>query len=189
MSASAVIRRPRPVLGALLAALALAACGHKESNPTSADTEGPYVRAGDVSYQIQLSRQLNQYSTEDRGYLMGARTAAPAASQEWFAVFLWAKNETKRNLTTSDSFDIVDTQGNRYYPVELSPSANPYAWTPRTLRPLGTEPAPDTTASFGPTQGSELLFKLDDTIYSNRPLTLEIYANGQSKPTSISLDL
>ncbi len=104
-------------------------------------------------------------------------------------MFLWAKNETHTNQTTSSTFDIIDTQGNKYYPVALNSGLNPYAWTAQTLKPLGTEPAPDTTAAFGPTQGSELLFKLDDTIYSNRPLTLEIYANGQSKPTSISLDL
>jgi hypothetical protein len=66
---------------------------------------------------------------------------------------------------------------------------NPYAWTAQTLQPLGTEPAPDTTASFGPTQGAELLFKLNISAYSNRPLTLEIHAAGQAKPAVVSLDL
>lgn len=174
---------------AVIAAISLSACGHKEANPKTADTEGPYVRAGNVSYQVQISRQLNQFSAEDHGYLVGATTTPPTTNQEWFAVFLWAKNETNKNLTTTDSFAIVDTQGQRYYPVQVRSSINPYAWTSQTLKPLQTEPAPDTTASFGPTQGSMLLFKLNNTIYSNRPLTLEIYANGQAEPTSISLDL
>ncbi len=173
----------------LLAAITLGACGHKQGDPTTADTEGPYVRAGQVTYQVQLSRQLNQYSTEDKGYLAGFSGPPPTAAQEWFAVFLWAKNETHTNQTTTDSFDIVDTQGNRYHPVALNPSLNPYAWTSQTLRPLGIEPPPDSTASFGPTQGGLVLFKLGDAIYSNRPLTLEIFAPGQAKPSTISLDL
>ena len=104
-------------------------------------------------------------------------------------VFLWARNETKRNLITANNFDIVDTAGNRYHPVALDRGANPLAWTPTALRPLATQPAPDSLASFGPTQGEELLFKLNNSVYSNRPLTLEIFANGQSQPSSISLDL
>jgi hypothetical protein len=87
------------------------------------------------------------------------------------------------------SFDIVDTQGNKYYPVPVNPQVNPYAWTEQTLKPLGTEPAPDTTASFGPTQGRLLLFKINTSAYANRPLTLEINAPGQANPSSVSLDL
>jgi hypothetical protein len=173
----------------LIAAIGVGACGHKHSDPSTADTEGPYVRAGQVTYQVQLSRQLNQYSVEDRGYLAGFSGPAPTSSEEWLAVFLWAKNETHTNQTTTDSFDIVDTAGNRYHPVALNPSANPYAWTSQTLRPLGIEPPPDSTASFGPTQGGLVLFKLGAAVYSNRPLTLEIFAPGQANPTTISLDL
>ena len=173
----------------LLCLPALSACGHKEANPTTADTEGQYVRAGNLTYQVQLSRQLNPYSTEDRAYLRGVSTTTPKPNQEWFVVFLWARNETKRNLITANNFDIVDTAGNRYHPVALDRGANPLAWTPTSLRPLGIQPAPDSLASFGPTQGEELLFKLNNSVYSNRPLTLEIYANGQSQPSSISLDL
>jgi hypothetical protein len=183
------LRRPALLISAAAVSLGLAACGNKESHPTSADNEGVYVDAGQVSYQVQISRQLNQYNIEDRGYLAGVSAGQPNQSQEWFAVFLWAKNETHANQTTANSFDIVDTQGNRYYPVAINSQLNPYAWTSQSLRPLGTEPAPDSTAYFGPTQGSELLFKLNTSAYSNRPLTLEIYAPGQSTPSSVSLDL
>lgn len=183
------VRRLLILTGAVLLTVALGACGNKQSHPTSADTEGPYVDAGPLSYQVQVSRYLNPFSTEDRGYLAGVTAPGPTPSQEWFAVFMWAKNETHSNQTTSDSFDIVDSQGNRYYPVPLNPSLNPYAYSAQTLRPQGTEPITDSTASFGPTQGAELLFKLDTTVNSNRPLTLEIHAPGQSTPSSISLDL
>jgi hypothetical protein len=60
------------------------------------------------------------------------------------------------------------------------------------LKPLGTEPAPDSTAYFGPTQGAELLFKLSDSAYSNRPVTLEIHppaGSNQDHPSTVSLDL
>ena len=187
--AVSLLRRTSALAVAAVAAVALGACGHKQSNPTTADTEGPYVRAGDISYQVQLSRQLNPYATEDRAYFAGTSAGAAGSDQMWFAVFLWAKNETHRTLTTSNSFALVDTQGNRYYPVAIKRAVNPFAWRAQTLRPLGTEPAPDSAASFGPTQGSLLLFKLSNTVYANRPLTFEIHAPGQAQPSSISLDL
>jgi len=183
-------RRPAALLAAIVLGVGLTACGNKESHPTSADTEGPYVDAGPVTYQVQLSRQLNPFATEDKTYLTGVSYAMPKPDEMWFAVFMWAKNETHANVTTTNSFDIVDTQGNKYYPISINPAINPFAWTAQTLRPNGTQPAPDSIASFGPTQGGLLLFKLNTAVYSNRPLTLQIYAPGeQSKPSSVSLDL
>jgi hypothetical protein len=55
--------------------------------------------------------------------------------------------------------------------------------------PSATVPGLDTQASYGPTQGGLLLFKLNSSVYSNRPLTLQIYAPGEPTPVSISLDL
>ena len=180
-------------IGALVAALALAllaaGCGHKEAHPTVADNEGFYVDAGPVTYQVQLSRELNPFSQEDRQYLVGVNAPAPKPDELWFAIFLWAKNQTKANQITTNSFDIVDTQGNTYHPVAINTHVNPYAWSSQTLKPLQTEPAPDTTAIFGPTQGAELLFKIHTSAYANRPLTLEIHAPGQPTPSSVTLDL
>lgn len=171
----------------------LSACGDRGGKSTVADSEAFYVRAGQLTYQVQISRALNPYSTEDKGYLAGlpAGTTPPAADEEWFAVFVWAKNFSHHAHTTisTSSFDIVDTQGNTYYPVALDPSANPYAWTSMTLQPNDQEPALNSTAYFGPTQGQELLFKINDSAYSNRPLTLEMHASGQASPSTVSLDL
>ena len=44
-------------------------------------------------------------------------------------------------------------------------------------------------ASEGPTQGGLLLFKVSDSVYSNRPLTLFILGAGDEKLASISLNL
>jgi hypothetical protein len=172
--------------------LGLAACGSaRHPADATAENNGYYIRAGAITYQLQVSRELNQYATEDHQYLTGlpAGTPAPNPEQLWYGVFLWAKNNSKSPVPTADQFDIVDTQGNKYYPVALNATANQYAWAAETLQPLGTEPAPDTTASFGPTQGALVLFKLNTTVYANRPLTLEIHAPGQNTAATISLDL
>ena len=183
-------RRPLALVAALLLGAGLSACGHKESHPTSADTEGPYVDAGPISYQVQLSRQLNPFAIEDRTYLTGVDSPPLKPDEMWFAVFMWAKNGTHQDATTTNSFDIIDTQGTKYYPVSINPAINPFAWTAQTLRPNGTQPVPDSIAYFGPTQGGEVLFKLNTAVYSNRPLTLQIYAPGQqSEPSTVSLDL
>lgn len=151
-----------------------------------------YEWAGPITYQLQISRELNQYSTEDRQYVTGlpkgmSITLGPA--QLWYGVFLWAKNQTKGTFTTSDNFRIVDTENNQYYPVPVDSALNPYAWTAQRLGPGDTYPTPNTTASFGPTQGGLLLFKLPMTVYDNRPLTLQILSPGGRVWGSISLDL
>jgi hypothetical protein len=177
---------------ALGLALGLTACGSsKHPSDATAENNGFYVKAGDVTYQLQISRELNQYATEDSQYLTGlpAGTSQPSADQLWYGVFLWAKNDTHHAETTSDRFEIIDTQGDRYFPVHLNPTANEYAWTSQQLPPLATEPGFDSTAEFGPTQGGLVLFKLNTSVYANRPLTLEIFPPGSSKPSTISLDL
>jgi hypothetical protein len=187
-----VRRRLLSVLAAaLLLAVGLSACGARGGQATTADSEGFYVRAGEITYQVQLSRQLNPYSVEDRTYLTGLPpgTTPPTPNEMWFAVFLWAKNQTDRPAATTDTFDITDTTGVTYRPISLNPNVNPFAWTRQLLQPLATVPAPGSIASFGPTQGSELLFKVNSSVYSNRPLTLVIHAAGQPHPSTVTLDL
>jgi hypothetical protein len=176
---------------ALALGLGLAACGNKQSRPTvaNADNNGAYLWAGNVTYQLQVSRELNPFAPEDHSYLLGVSSPPLTASQAWYGVFLWAKNQTNTPQTTSNSFYIMDTQGNRYNPIPINPAVNPYAWTARTLLPKGTEPGVGTMAYYAPTGGGELLFKLNDSAYANRPLTLYIVAAGQAEPSQISLDL
>jgi hypothetical protein len=184
--------RPRTAAVAGIAVLALGAAGcGKTTHPSSAENDGVYVDAGPLTYQLELSRELNPYSTEDSQYVKGVPStdASLDANHVWYGVFLWAKNQTRQRQVTAGNFDIVDTEGNHYSPIALNTAVNPYAWTSEELTPNAIEPKPDTTASFGPTQGGLLLFKLPNAVYDNRPLQLEIRSPSGQVWGSISLDL
>lgn len=158
-------------------------------NELSAGGE-PYFNVGPITYQVQESRALNPFLPDDAQYftgVSGAQNLSP--DQLWLGVFLWAKNQTSRLQTTTDTFKIVDSAGTVYPATPLDATMNPYAWSAQQLPQNGIEPAAGTTASAGPTGGGLVLFKLNDSIYSNRPLTLEIFAPGSTKPSKVSLDL
>jgi hypothetical protein len=176
---------------ALVAILATAGCGGgKHPADATAENNGFYVHLDGISYQLQVSRELNQFSTEDSQYLSGVSSsdASLAPSELWYGVFLRAINDSHQSHTTSASFTITDTQPNDVYsPVKVS---NPYAWSALPLAPNDTEPVPDSTAYTGPTQGGLVLFKLPTSVYANRPLTLRIQGSGGSNDVAtISLDL
>jgi hypothetical protein len=151
----------------------------------------PYFDAGPITYQVQVSRALNPYDSVDAEYLAGVSGAQDLSAQQfWYGVFLWAKNQTNRIVTTTDHFELQDSEGDIFQPVALNPSVNPYAWTAQSLSPDGIEPAGGTTAGDGNNGGGLILFKLSENVYSNRPLTLLIFAPGAIKPSSrVSLDL
>jgi hypothetical protein len=171
-------------------AVGVSACG-RVGNPPTAENDGVYVTAGPLTYQLQVSRQLNPYSTEDSQYVKGLPVADATLrpTQLWYGVFMWAKNQTKRYHVTTNNFDIVDTDGTHYYPLPVNPVLNGYAWQAQPLAPGAVQPGPDTQASFGPTQGGLLLFKLPNAVYDNRPLTFEIRGPSGNLESTISLDL
>ena len=121
---------------ALGLAVGLAACG-QVSNPTSELNNGVYVDSGPVTYQLQVSRELNQYSVEDRQYVSGlpAGSGALTPNQLWYGVFLWAKNQTDRPELTARSFYISDSNGDRFFPLHLNAELNGYAWTQQSCCP------------------------------------------------------
>ena len=190
-------RRLLVALSVLVLAIGVSACGnkvghpHSEPNVDGSASSGFYVDAGPITYQVQLSRVLNPYDVEDKAYIRGVPQADLALSpaQLWFGVFVWAKNQSQRAAMTSGRFTITDTAGAVYYPIPLNTAENALAWSPTLLRPQQTQPLADSPASTDLTQGAELLFKINDSAYSNRPLLLNIYAQGQAKPSQISLDL
>jgi hypothetical protein len=189
-------RIPILISSLVILALGVAGCGNNPAHRHAADPTnfGVYVYAGPITYQLQISRQLNGYSTEDSQYLAGLPkgTPPPAANQEWYAVFIWAWNQTKQPhySAPASAFDIVDTQGTMYHAEPIDPTANPYQWTSELLAPKATQPVPDSTAFFGPTQGQLLLFKINTTAYANRPLNLQIRGGATNQvEATIPLDL
>jgi hypothetical protein len=154
------LRRSLIALCGLLLVLGLTACGNHHphvaageatgQDAADANNNGGYVDAGPITYQLQISRELNQYGVEDSQYLKGLPAGVSpsiGATQLWYGVFLWAKNQTEHPQMTSGDFEIVDTQGNVYRPIALDQQANPFAWTARELQPLETYPIPNSVAS------------------------------------------
>jgi hypothetical protein len=157
------------------------------------NNDGAYVEGGGMTYQLEISRVLNPWGAEDSQYFKGLPKGQPIyrikPDQLWYGVFLWAKNQTKQIRSTADTFEIVDSEGTVYHPTTLNPSINPYAWTSQALSQNQIEPAAGTTAANGSAGGGLILFELNDSVYENRPLTLEIFQHGDPKPAKVSLDL
>jgi hypothetical protein len=196
------VRRIWVIVCVLAVALVVAACGttrHSAPLPgTLAGHEvgsevnnGEYIQAGPITYQLQVSRELNPYSEQDKPYVQGLPKgfSPPNANQLWYGVFLWAKNQHHHPYWTSNRFKIVDTQGNTYYPIKVDPALNPFAWQRTLLDKNETYPLPNSTQANSESQGGLLLFKLNQSAYSNRPLTLYVLNPKGQRLGSISLDL
>ncbi len=180
------MRRRRLALLTALAALVLAApltgCG-KEKTTTFADNEGVYLDVGPLSYQVQISRQLNPKDIEDRNYFIGLDPAQAkiAPDEVWFGVFMRVQNTSKQSQPASKDFEITDTQETVYTPIPL-PGTNPFAYKAREVGPGQLLPSTGSAAGGGPVgQGALLLFKLKLSSYANRPLELGI--KSRSIPT------
>ena len=182
------------VTACLGVAFATSACGTEEP-VTFAPSEGTYVDIGSTAYQVQISRVLNPEAPEDKSYLVGrpADQMKPLGpTEQWFAVFVRAQNYGTTPQTLATNFRIFDTEGKSWRPIKLDAN-NQFAWAPTgQLVPDYIYPDPSAIAGTGPVrQGSLLLFRIEDSVYQNRPLILEIYdpANPRKVAARVSLDL
>lgn len=165
-------RRPVAILLCLLGALALAAtvaaCGGEEEETEV--VEGEPLTVGGLEYNIGLTRFLNPDDLEDAEYLLGQ--PEPEAANSFLGVFLVIENETEDPLPSADQYVVRDTLDTEY---ELLESESPYALDIGAEVPAeGELPLPNTTAEAGLTQGSLLIFEVDNSVGENRPLKLEI---------------
>jgi hypothetical protein len=180
------------LLCAAVCMVGLSACFKKHPVHKTADTEGIYVDAAGLSYQVQLSRELNPASVEDQSYLVGLPplTKPPSGDEEWFAVWMRAENLTRKPKRMVSDFSIEDTQGNVYRPVPLT-NVNSLRYIATTVPAHTTEPIADSLPFFSPTQGELLLFKINVSAYQNRPLTLHLLGTGSPAPSlaEVTLDL
>ena len=163
---------PRPLaillaLCAIAVAGTLAACGEEEELEVA---EGEPVEVNELSYNVALTRFLNPNDNEDAEYLVGE--PPPGSGKSYLGVFLTIENESDERLFSSSRYEVVDTQGRRFEPIE---SESPYALELGAPVPAHDElPLDDTTAAAGPIQGAMLHFYVDDQVTENRPLELEI---------------
>ncbi len=134
--AVSALRRPLALALAGLCAVGLSACnwnGDSEAR-SFAPNEGVYVQIGDIAYQVQVSRQLNAASLEDREYFAGVPLAARVLPprQEWFAVWVRAQSQTSKPRPMAADFRMVDTLGTVYRPIPLPPE-NPLGYRAKVL--------------------------------------------------------
>lgn len=172
-------RRFITLFAALLATAGLSACGKhpdKDARVVRAETEGLYLDIGALKYQVQVSRAMNPYDTQDKGLLTGVpadeRDLAP--DETWFAVFLRVQNETDKEQLPSADIEIIDTQETVFDPIELLP-VNVFAYrADEPIPPRQVLPLPDSPAFDTPARGALILFKLKNSTLDNRPLELKI---------------
>jgi hypothetical protein len=183
MSTHRLAHKPLFALLAVVCALALGACGDSHTNVSEGTYAGesganaPYLNVGPLIYEVQLSRELNPYDTEDSAYLQGLtpEQAQLHPGEEWFGVFMQVYNNTStaHPAATLASMRITDTQGLTYTPLVL-PATNDFAYRAGLIPPKSRVPAPNTVASFGPIQGALLLYKIKIISLDNRPLKIHI---------------
>ncbi len=195
----------KPTLGksmllvlALVAALGLSACSDDSHTRVTTGTyagesgqNAPYLNVGPLTYEVQLSRQLNPADTEDASYLTGLTPAQRLLrpGQEWFAVFLQVYNESSAPHPATTNLTISDTERNVYSPI-VPAFTNEFAYRGGLLASKGRIPALNTVAANGPTQGALLLFKIKVVSLDNRPLELKIVdALDPSQTASAELDV
>jgi hypothetical protein len=174
---------------AAAAATSLAACGSEE--PSAGKTEGVYVNTGDLKYQVQISRQLNPNDAEDRDFLTGLPAASQslASGQEWFAVFIRVFNMTKSPHESASQFTIRDTTGKIYNPIVIDPNINRTAYHAAVVYGGDQIPVPGSLARENLTQGGLILFKVENSTYSSRPLELNITPPDGGKAATVDLDV
>ena len=191
------LRKHLSLLLALLAAVALSACGDSHTRVSTGTYAGesganaPYLNVGPLVYEVQLSRELGPSDTEDAAYLQGLSPAerALAPGQEWFGVFVQIYNSTSTSLPAATSLTVTDTQGNSYIRV-IPDSTNPFAYRGGLVPANSRLPLPESIANAGSTQGALLLYKIQVISLDNRPLELKIVdPSDVSRSASAELDV
>ena len=194
---SSRLRKFTLAVSALLAVLALGACGDSHTRVTTGTYAGesganaPYLDVGPLIYEVQLSRELNLADSEDANYLQGLPPAERqlAPGEEWFGVFLQVYNNTSQELIAAANPTISDTQGNIYSPA-VTEASNEFAFRGGPVPANGKLPLPSSIAAAGPTQGAVLLYKIHVVSLDNRPLEIKfVDPTDPSLTASAELDV
>jgi hypothetical protein len=171
-------------LAAVALALVVAACGEEEFAKTHVN-EGEPIELGDLHFNVQLTRFLNPNDAEDAAYLKGEPAAPPGES--YLGVFMEVKNKGNHDITlpSTQEMKVIDTTDATYEPLEVETVFGfPFD---QSLKEGESVPAPDSPAAEGPINGSVAIFLVSDRVSENRPLELELLADGEKG--TVELDL
>lgn len=162
-------RIPIALVALLALVVPLAGCGD-EDEPELDVIEGEPIESDEVLYNVVISRFLNPDDTEDEAYLVGQEPPPP--DEQYFGVFMQVENEGSEDTTLPSDLTVTDTLDTVYEPLETeSPYALPLG---ATLAAGEKMPVPNSIAADGPTQGSLILYLIENASTENRPLELEI---------------
>lgn len=176
------------VLLVALALVGVSACGSSTDEHVGG-SEGSYVTAGELQYQVQISRQLNPQSAEDSDYVVGLDPSVRLEKgEQYFAVFLRAWNRSQDTARAASRFYLTDTTGKRYDQLPLDTDVNRVAWRASDMSPGGQLPLAGSLARENTTQGGLVLFKVPVAAYDSRPLEFHIEPDSGTA-AMVSLDV
>ncbi len=156
-------------VAAIAAGVALSGC---DTAPENADqvTEGQGIKIDDLLFNVQITRELNPFDTEDKAYLVGQKPLGP--DEYYLGVFMRVQNEGDASTQVPTDMSVVDTVGDTFKPL---PSDSLFALRlGDTLHGGDQLPEGESVAANGPIQGSMVLFRIDSSAIQDRPLTLHI---------------
>jgi len=171
---------------ALGTALLAAGCGSDEVKRSGA--EGEFISVGkDVDAQVQLTRLLNAEQRPDDAFLRGQ--APVRGTEAYLGVFMIIENDGDEPYGVPRDMKVVDTQGDEYLPLDTVQSGFGLDFG-EPIPPGGKVPPADSPASFSPTSGALVLFRVtQESATDNLPLELEIPVEGEREPSRIILDV
>jgi hypothetical protein len=185
------LRRLTLVLACAATAVSFSGCFLEEEKAEGeALREGLAVKVGGIEYTVYITRQLNPSLADDRGLWQGKE--APRGFG-LYGVFIQACNMSDEDddledatYEATDEFVVVDTQGNEYEPLETEED-NVFQYHPGPLEPGACIPRIGSLAQLGPTGGAMLPFLFPLEAGENRPLELEIHAEGEEGLVELDL--
>ena len=157
-----------------IGAFGVAACGEEQESEV---VEGEPIELGDLLFNVQLTRFLNIDDREDAEYLEGQ--PPPPSGKTYLGVFMEVENEGDDpvELPTAEQMTVVDTTDQKFKPIETD-TVFGFDFG-ETIEGGEDIPLDDTAAASGPIQGQVVIFLVDQSVSENRPLELELEADGE----------
>ena len=139
------------------------------------------VRVDGIEYQAMQGRPLHPGNPVDRAIVGRPRVGA---RETLFGAFIGVTNDSSTPRPTSGRIALRDQAGHVYRPLPL-PTADPYAYKRRVLRPGARIPAGGSRAADDLAATGELLaFRIPAKAYSNGQ-ALELVIRGRDGAASL----